>query len=210
MIDTVKTGANQDATTNGVQTSRSTAHSKSSTSTPSSRHSAGSNGTSRSNGHSVRPHREPTPSANRQLGAKRFRIRWRRLGILLLLIAGALVLGRYGLSWADYRWKYSVTHEASVVGDFTPIGARIDGQIKQLEVRAGERVKHGDLLVKLEDTHLLSRVAVAEARLKRAVKQYDAQEALPGLSATVGITRSHEPISWMGVERCGREAGLVV
>ncbi len=162
MIDTVKTGANQDATTNGVQTSRSTAHSKSSTSTPSSRHSAGSNGTSRSNGHSVRPHREPTPSANRQLGAKRFRIRWRRLGILLLLIAGALVLGRYGLSWADYRWKYSVTHEASVVGDKqlgepvkpatdTPLGgfelAGTDGQW----CRAAARIDGQHVIVTSED-----------------------------------------------------------
>ncbi|HWN97437.1 MAG TPA: HlyD family efflux transporter periplasmic adaptor subunit [Methylomirabilota bacterium] len=113
--------------------------------------------------------------------------------VLLLTIAGFAV----GVPWARYRCNNIVLREASVRGVVTKIGARIEGRIKSVEVEPGQRVMKGQVLLRMEDTHL-------EAALKRA--RGDLQSATLELeNEKLSITQSRRRL---GLEIARSQAGV--
>ncbi len=105
------------------------------------------------------------------------RRRRRHIITLGLSIVALIIAGLYVLPWAHYRLGHVVTHEAIVVGDVTPIGARVDGQLKRLEVEPGQWVNRGGVLAHFEDQHLRARVDESSANLELAVAEHTAQAA---------------------------------
>lgn len=102
------------------------------------------------------------------------------IAIVVLLTAAALAVG---VPWARYRCNNIVLREASVRGVVTKIGSRIDGRIKSVEVEPGQRVVKGQVLLRMEDSHL-------EAALKRS--RGDLQSAtleLENEKLSIGQTR---------------------
>lgn len=66
-------------------------------------------------------------------------------------------------------WQATVRSQGGLVADaLTVIGARVAGRIADVAVEVGQRVKAGDVLLKLDDTELQLRVAQSAAELARA------------------------------------------
>lgn len=66
-------------------------------------------------------------------------------------------------------WKATVRSQGGLVADeLTVIGARVAGRIAAVTVEVGQRVRTGDVLIRLDDTELRLRIEQAAAELGRA------------------------------------------
>lgn len=66
-------------------------------------------------------------------------------------------------------WKATVRAQGGlVVDELTVIGARVAGRIAEVAVELGQRVRAGDVLIRLDDTELRLRIEQAQAELGRA------------------------------------------
>ncbi|AVM75904.1 HlyD family secretion protein [Magnetospirillum gryphiswaldense] len=114
-----------------------------------------------------------------------------RLFALALLCVAAL----YGWRWyADGRFL-ETTDDAYVDGDITTMTPKLAGHIVEVAVTDNQRVKTGDLLIRIDDTDYRSKLAEAEAVLaarratlaqlddKVLVQQAVMQQAGAGISA---------------------------
>lgn len=104
--------------------------------------------------------------------------RRRRRGLLLVGLAILLVAG--GVTtwwWTVARW-HATTSDAYVNADLAQVSALTAGTVKAVNVHAGQQVRHGDLLVELDDSDARIALAQAEAALAKAVR------AARGLSGT--------------------------
>jgi membrane fusion protein (multidrug efflux system) len=100
---------------------------------------------------------EPVASTS----ASRLRYAWRflRWGLALLVLLG---LAAPGYLWVQYQSRNVTSKNAAVRGHLAEIGTRLSGLVTSVNVDVGDRVTKGQVLVTLEDRHLLA--AVQEAR----------------------------------------------
>ena len=104
--------------------------------------------------------------------------RWPVTRLLVLLgvaLATALIL-RTGYAWGYYRLEHTVIKNASVKGRLYKIGARIDGQVKSVEVQPGQRVIRDQILVRLVDDHFQAAARQAQAELQSALKRWEVEK----------------------------------
>jgi len=111
--------------------------------------------------------------------------RGRRLGlrlVLLLLVAvGLAAAGDAGWRWwTDGRFLAS-TDDAYVRADVATLASKVAGHVAAIEVRNGDRVRAGDVVVRLDDGDLVlaieaarGRIASQEATVARLSRQADA------------------------------------
>src|SRR5438876_6444440 len=104
--------------------------------------------------------------------------------VVLLTIAAVAI----GIPWYYYRCQHVVLGEATIKGLVTKIGARIEGRIKSIEVEAGQPVSKGQVLLRLEDSHLVAALERARAELESATKELESEK--------------------MGIEQTGRRLSL--
>lgn len=100
--------------------------------------------------------------------------RWLGWGLVALLAIGLLVAPAY--TWMDYKAQHVTSTNATVRAHLAKIGTRIDGLVTHVHVQAGDQVAAGQILVTLEDSHLMAEVDEAKA-------------ALSGLEQSVEIER---------------------
>jgi membrane fusion protein (multidrug efflux system) len=87
-----------------------------------------------------------------------------------------VALAWVGITWLQYRAEHTVINNATVKGRVHRIGARIDGQVKTVQVQPGQRVAKGDTLIHLEDEHFQAALRTARSELNAAIKRYDAEK----------------------------------
>ena len=89
--------------------------------------------------------------------------------IAVLLLAAALVitLTRNWNAWEGGRVE-QVTDDAYVRGDLTPLGTKVPGIVRSVNVSDYQRVKAGDLLAQLDDDDFRAQVAQATAAVEAA------------------------------------------
>ena len=91
------------------------------------------------------------------------------------LLAGAGVAlaaaGLAGWLWLGRPGPGPVRLSGRIEGYETDLGARIGGRVAEVTVREGERVKPGQLLVRLDDDEVRARLRGAQARLAAARQQ---------------------------------------
>lgn len=93
-----------------------------------------------------------------------------------LLIGGGLALAAAGLAgwlWLGRSSGGPLKLSGRIEGYETDLGARIGGRVAEVTVREGERVKAGQLLVRLDDEEVLARLRGAQARLASARQQWN-------------------------------------
>ena len=82
------------------------------------------------------------------------------------------VLALAGIAWAARTYLYNASHEstenAQVDGSIVPVLAKVGGYVKSLTAAENQRVKAGDVLVRIDDAEYAVRVAQAEAELSAA------------------------------------------
>jgi hypothetical protein len=100
-----------------------------------------------------RPLRTPEPEEGKTTPADITQERVRRKRLLIAAVAGALLLiGAIGLAWYWYttwRWLES-TDDAYTQADNTAIVPRVSGYISELVVTDNQRVKAGEVLVRID------------------------------------------------------------
>ncbi|QMW24601.1 HlyD family secretion protein [Sandaracinobacteroides saxicola] len=89
-----------------------------------------------------------------------------------LLIGGGLVLAlAVGAAATQYLnvWQYQQsTDNAYVRADITPVAAKVDGYVATVAIADNQRVKAGDLLVRIDPSDYAAKVAAATANLATA------------------------------------------
>lgn len=86
------------------------------------------------------------------------------LAVTALLIAGGIYLWIQHITWES-------TDDAQVQGHIMPLSPRIGGNIQQVNVEEGQRVKAGDVLVAIDPTDYQVALARAQAELQDAQAQ---------------------------------------
>src|SRR6476620_10695262 len=87
------------------------------------------------------------------------------------IILGVAVLGAalFGFQKYNYGQHHEDTDDAQVEGNISPVLPRISGYIIDLPIKDNQRVKKGDVLLRLDDNDLKVRVAQAQAALDNAI-----------------------------------------
>ncbi|WP_246710341.1 HlyD family secretion protein [Martelella soudanensis] len=119
-------------------------------------------------------HPEPRPAEKKRGGGVR-KIIFSLIGIAL--IAGAGWLGYHW--WTDGRFMVS-TDDAYIEGDIAMISPKVSGYVESVAIENNQRVRKGDLLVKIDDGDYQNALAQAEAQLNAqnvALKATEAQIA---------------------------------
>jgi membrane fusion protein (multidrug efflux system) len=121
------------------------------------------------------------------------------LGALVLLT----ILG-YGLFVLATRGKES-TDDAQVEADVVPVAARVSGGVASVAVVDNQRVKRGDVLLRLDDKDYVARVKQAEADLAQAqaqAEQAESQEEIVAATAKGGMSSAQASVwgSSVGVQ----------
>ena len=99
-----------------------------------------------------------------------------RIVVVCLVILITLAAIAIAVPWAHYRFKNIVLREAEVRGAVTKLGARIDGRITSVEVEPGQRVVKGQVLLRMEDTHLLAALDHARGELQAATRELESEK----------------------------------
>jgi membrane fusion protein (multidrug efflux system) len=134
------------------------------------------------------PYHEPDEGERGTTETPQERAQRRRRGLLIAAVIGALLLvGAIGLGWYWYttwRWLES-TDDAYTQADNTAIVPRVSGYISELLVTDNQRVKAGDVLVRIDPRdyeaavdQAQADVAAAEANIRSLDAQISQQQAM--------------------------------
>ncbi|HKK44246.1 MAG TPA: HlyD family secretion protein [Balneolaceae bacterium] len=105
------------------------------------------------------------------------------VSVLALLVVAAAI---YGWNWYTFAVNHESTDNAQVDGNISPVIPRVDGYVQKIYVDDNQRVKKGDLLVKLDKRNFKLGVKQAKAGLKSAKAAYaDAKAGLASAQAQV-------------------------
>ncbi|MFM8678721.1 MAG: HlyD family secretion protein [Alphaproteobacteria bacterium] len=107
-----------------------------------------------------------------------------RMVLLLLIAAGLAAAGDAGWRWWTDGRFFASTDDAYVRADVATLASKVAGQVAAIEVRNGDRVRAGDVVVRLDDGDLVlaieaarGRIASQEATVARLGRQADAARA---------------------------------
>lgn len=128
--------------------------------------------------------------------------------LVLLLSVAAIAIA---IPWANYRFKNIVLREAAVRGAVTKLGARIDGRIKSIDVVPGQTVTKGQVLLRMEDSHLRAALERARGDLKSAKLELENEKlsiAQVRRRLTFEIERSKTAIKKANSEVAAQNASL--
>ena len=92
-----------------------------------------------------------------------------RARLVVLLVAALLIAGGIYLWIQHITWES--TDDAQIQGHIMPLSPRISGNIQQVNVEEGQRVKAGDVLVTIDPTDYQVALARAQADLQDAEAQ---------------------------------------
>lgn len=104
--------------------------------------------------------------------------------VVILITIAALAIA---IPWVRYRFNNVVLREAAVRGSVTKIGGRIDGRILSVDVEPGQRVTKGQVLLRLEDSHLQAALEKSRGELESATRELQSEK--------LGITQSRRRLN---------------
>jgi membrane fusion protein (multidrug efflux system) len=105
-------------------------------------------------------------------------LRARRLTLLLFVALAAAAVGLYFLiKWNAHDRFYVTTDNAFVVGNIIPVDADATGVVAEVLVEETNKVKAGDLLVRLDEQRAKAALDQSGAELARAVRAVGGQFA---------------------------------
>lgn len=96
----------------------------------------------------------PTPSASKN-----------RKRMVIVLAVVIIVGGYFGFNWIQFRRSHVTTDDARVKGTMVTVSARVSGEIAELKVDEGSKVKTGELLVKVDPKEIVEKRDAAKADL---------------------------------------------
>ena len=88
-----------------------------------------------------------------------------------VLGVAALLLFAWAAHWLYYRWTHVYLDDARIDGEVVTVSSRVSGWITELPVIEGDRVKKGQLLVRIDSRDMVLQREVLVARLKAIENQ---------------------------------------
>ena len=111
-------------------------------------------------------------------------------------IVGILLLA--GLFWFGKQWWYGRAHEstdnAQVDGHLVPVLAKVGGYVTQVKVEENQTVPEGKLLVQIDSSEYLVRLAQANAELAAARAAAGGGGNAEVVTAALGLTASRNQL----------------
>src|SRR5580704_549381 len=89
----------------------------------------------------------------------------KRLGLVVAVLGAAIAAGWYGYTWWTVGRFMETTDDAYEGGKVPTIASKVAGFIDTIAVTDNQRVKAGDLLIKLDDRDYRAQLARAEANV---------------------------------------------
>ncbi len=126
--------------------------------------------------------------------------RRRRLFIGLCLVL-ALAAAIPGVLWLQHQAAYVTTGNAIARSHLARIGTRLEGVVAEVLVDAGERVEAGQVLVRLEDSHIQARIRQASASVVALEREIEAERAAIGQQRRRVDNLAEEAESVVGARR---------
>jgi multidrug resistance efflux pump len=101
--------------------------------------------------------------------------RARRIALSLAVCIGVLAVAvPIGLC-ARHRYGHVVSVDALVKGHIADVGTRLDGVVTSMPVAAGDQVRAGQIVARLEDRHFHARVEQARSQLEKASRELEVE-----------------------------------
>lgn len=91
----------------------------------------------------------------------------RKISIALILL-GLIIGGIFSLKWVIWRMEHATTNAAFVKADIADVAPEIPGKILSIEVREGQKVQAGDLLLKIDPAQNQRQLEAARAALEQS------------------------------------------
>jgi membrane fusion protein (multidrug efflux system) len=104
---------------------------------------------------------------NIKLFVQKPRLTFKRVTLLIASLIAAMAGSGYGYYWWTLGRFFEATDDAYVGGNVTPISPHISGFVSQIMVNDNQRVRAGQLLVRLDDRDVRAAVAHAKAVLQQ-------------------------------------------
>ena len=148
----------------------------------------------------------PSTSTSKEK-SKRGRLR------LMLLIGGVVVVAGLVFGWMHLRAGRVSTNDARIAAHVVAVSSEVSGRVVDLQVRAGQRVRAGQLLARIDpaDSRLaLERIDAEIARIEAQQTQLRAQQAavLRRLGEQLGVSTAG--VSQAEADALARQAELTV
>ena len=131
------------------------------------------------------------PSTTTAVVPARRRALFKRGLLLALCVAGVVLLALYSLHWWTRGRFIETTDDAYIGGDVTVIGPKVAGYIEQVLVSDNQRVRAGDLLIRLDSQDYRANLDKAEGAVageEALLANLDATEQLQ--QAVIGQARA--------------------
>jgi len=122
------------------------------------------------------------------------------LGIAILGVAGGVLLAARGRSVEGLRVvRGDLTHTVVASGRVaaaarTTLGSTVVGRVAEVRFREGDRVKTGEVLVRLEDREALAAVSQARAAVVQAQARRDAMRTISGRVAEEDLRQAQSAV----------------
>jgi membrane fusion protein (multidrug efflux system) len=159
----------------------------------------------------VKPTRAPVRAAEPEHVPEQPGSKWQKYGtpVLVVLLAAAVLftIARNWNSWEGGRIEQA-TDDAYVRGDLTPLSTKVAGIVRDVRVSDFQSVRHGDLLVQLEDNDYRAQLAQASAAVaagKAAIENNRRQKQLQQAK----VDRSLAGVAQAQAEISAAQAGIV-
>lgn len=95
----------------------------------------------------------------------------------LIACAVLLLLAAPVAAWLHYRSDYVMSRNAIVKAQVAQVGTRIEGVLIKMEVEDGERVRAGQVLARLEDSHIQAEVQAARAEVAGLERELEVERS---------------------------------
>lgn len=119
--------------------------------------------------------------------------------VLLLLTAPVA-------AWLHYQSGYVISRNAIVKGQLAQVGTRLEGVLIELKVEDGERVRAGQVLARLDDSHVRAEVEAARAEVAGLEKELEIERAAIDHEERVLQNKQHEATANLGAAAAEVEA----
>jgi membrane fusion protein (multidrug efflux system) len=115
------------------------------------------------------------PSSDEEAAPASRREQLRRLVFPVVLVTALVAFAAPVILWARYQSTHVVSRDAVVRGHIADVGVRLDGVVKSMEVDTGDRIRAGQIVARLEDSHFQARMRQARSRLEKAVRELEVE-----------------------------------
>lgn len=130
------------------------------------------------------PETEAHPEARqRRLRAALVPLGRSRRGRIWLTAMAALLLLAWAGAWLYHRVTHVGTDDARVDGDVIVLSSRVAGQLTDLDIIEGDRIRRGQILARVDEREARLQVAALEAKLQATLAQAELVRAQKGMTS---------------------------